>query len=244
MEKLRVTLVKSIIGCPRAQRIIIRTLGLKKTYSQVFLEDSPAVRGALDKVSHLVKVDISQKAQDVRRKKQTNSLAVPKTVPKTYDQQPTALLEPGKIGQLHTLAVNKNTRPKRTRKGQGIGSGLGKTAGRGHKGQKARSGSHIRPGFEGGQMPLQRRIPKRGFSNAPFKKQVVTVNLNILNHFPVGAIITPEVLLRERKIKKIGDGVKVLGRGELEKALVVRLHAFSKSAAEKIKAAGGKTEVI
>ncbi|GAB6273455.1 MAG: hypothetical protein STSR0004_03180 [Peptococcaceae bacterium] len=240
MEKLRVTLVKSIIGYPRAQRIIIRTLGLKKTYSQVFLEDSPAVRGALDKVRHLVKVDIGQKAKDIRRKKQTNSLAIPKT----YDQQPTALLEPGRIGQLHTLAVNKNTRPKRTRKGQGIGSGLGKTAGRGHKGQKARSGSHIRPGFEGGQMPLQRRIPKRGFSNAPFKKQIVTVNLNALNHFPDGAIITPKVLLSERKIKKIGDGVKVLDRGELEKALVVRLHAFSKSAAEKIKAAGGKTEVI
>jgi large subunit ribosomal protein L15 len=240
MEKLRVTLVKSIIGCPRAQRIIIRTLGLKKTYSQVFLEDSPAIRGALNKVRHLVKVDINQKAQDVRRKKQTDPL----TKPKIRDQQPTALLEPGKIVQLHTLAVSKNTHSKRTRKGQGIGSGLGKTAGRGHKGQKARSGSHIRSGFEGGQMPLQRRIPKRGFSNAPFKKQMVTVNLGILNHFPDGAIITPEVLLCEHKIKKIGDGVKVLSRGELEKALVVRLHAFSKSAAEKIKAAGGKTEVI
>ncbi|HBQ27974.1 MAG TPA: hypothetical protein DD719_00840 [Desulfotomaculum sp.] len=240
MGKLRVTLVKSVIGCPRAQRVIVRTLGLRKTHSQVFLEDSPAVRGALDKVSHLVKVDVSHQTSDVRRKKQTNSL----TVPATDERRPEIILGPGKIVQLHTLMVNKNARPKRTRKGQGIGSGLGKTAGRGHKGQKARSGSSIRPGFEGGQMPLQRRIPKRGFSNAPFKKRIVTVNLNILNHFPAGAIITPEALLRERKIKKIGDGVKVLGQGKLEKALIIRLHAFSKSAVEKINAAGGKTEVI
>lgn len=149
-----------------------------------------------------------------------------------------------KIVQLHMFKTNKNARPKRTRKGQGIGSGLGKTAGRGQKGQKSRSGSGKKAGFEGGQMPLQRRIPKRGFSNAPFKKQVVTVNLNTLNHFPAGTVITPEVLLRERKIKKIGDGVKVLGQGQLEKPLVVRLHAFSKSAIEKINTAGGKTEVI
>jgi|GEM_PF-3033 large subunit ribosomal protein L15 len=247
MGKLRVTLVKSVIGCPRTQRVIVRTLGLRKTHSQVFLEDNPAIRGALDKVRHLVKVDVSRQTSDVshqtsdvKRKKQTNSL----TVLTTNDQRHTTFLGPGKIVQLHTLTVNKNARPKRTRKGQGIGSGLGKTAGRGHKGQKARSGGSIRPGFEGGQMPLQRRIPKRGFSNAPFKKQFVTVNLNVLNHFPPLAIITPEILLRERKIKKIGDGVKVLGQGKLEKALVIRLHAFSKSAVEKIKAAGGKTEVI
>ncbi|TYO93827.1 50S ribosomal protein L15 [Desulfallas thermosapovorans] len=145
---------------------------------------------------------------------------------------------------LHELKPTPGSRRKPTRKGQGIGSGLGKTAGRGHKGQKARSGGGVRPGFEGGQMPLQRRMPKRGFTNAPFKKEITTVNLDKLNRFENGTEVTPEVLLEARVIRKIQDGVKILGEGNLEKPLTIKAHAFSKSALQKIEAAGGKAEVI
>ncbi|GAB6158658.1 50S ribosomal protein L15 [Desulfotomaculum varum] len=144
---------------------------------------------------------------------------------------------------LHELRPAPGARRKATRKGQGIGSGLGKTAGRGHKGQKARSGGGVRPGFEGGQMPLQRRFPKRGFTNI-FKKQITAINVEALNVFEPGTEVTPEKLLEAGVIKKIGDGVKILGDGNLEKALTVKVHAFSQSAAEKIAAAGGKAEVI
>lgn len=145
--------------------------------------------------------------------------------------------------KLHELSPAPGARVKPTRKGQGIGSGLGKTAGRGHKGQKARSGGGVRPGFEGGQMPLQRRMPKRGFYN-PFSKDIIAINVEQLNCFDDGTTVTPETLLAARIIKKTGDGVKVLGRGSLEKALTVQVQAFSKSAEEKITAAGGKAEVI
>lgn len=145
---------------------------------------------------------------------------------------------------LHELKPTPGSRHKPTRKGQGIGSGLGKTAGRGHKGQKARSGGGVRPGFEGGQMPLQRRMPKRGFSNAPFKKEIVTVNLVELNRFENGTEVTPETLLEAKVIKKMGDGVKILGEGNLEKSLKIKAHAFSKTAVEKINSAGGNAEVI
>jgi len=145
---------------------------------------------------------------------------------------------------LHDLRPTPGSRPKPARKGQGIGSGLGKTAGRGHKGQNARSGGGVRPGFEGGQMPLQRRMPKRGFTNAPFKKDIVAVNLDKLNGFENGTEVTPETLLEAKVIKKTSDGVKILGHGKLEKSLTVKAHAFSKSAVEKIESAGGKTEVI
>lgn len=146
--------------------------------------------------------------------------------------------------QLNELGPNKGARKKPTRKGQGIGSGLGKTAGRGHKGQKARSGGGVRPGFEGGQMPLQRRMPKRGFTNAPFKKEIIAVNLDALNRFEAGSVITIDTLLEAGLIKKIGDGVKILGNGEITKVLTVQANAFSKSAADKIAAAGGKAEVV
>ncbi|AQS57982.1 50S ribosomal protein L15 [Desulforamulus ferrireducens] len=144
---------------------------------------------------------------------------------------------------LSELRPAPGSRRKPTRKGQGIGSGLGKTSGKGHKGQKARSGGGVRPGFEGGQMPLQRRFPKRGFTNI-FKKKITAINLDDLNVFEPGTEVTPELLLEMGVIKKIGDGVKILGDGALEKALTVKVHAFSKSAAEKIVAAGGKAEVI
>lgn len=145
--------------------------------------------------------------------------------------------------KLHELSPAPGARTKPTRKGQGPGSGLGKTAGRGHKGQKARSGGGVRPGFEGGQMPLQRRMPKRGFYN-PFSKEIIAINVEQLNCFEDGMTVTPETLLEYRIIKKTGDGVKILGQGSLDKKLTVQAQAFSKSAAEKITAAGGKAEVI
>jgi len=144
---------------------------------------------------------------------------------------------------LSRLRPNRGARKKPTRKGQGIAAGKGKTAGRGHGGQKSRSGGGTRPGFEGGQMPLYRRLPKRGFNNV-FRKEIVTVNVRDLNRFEEGAVVNPETLLASGLIKKVKDGVKILGEGELEKALVVQAHAFSKSAADKITAAGGKVEVI
>ncbi|MBZ4688540.1 MAG: large subunit ribosomal protein [Clostridia bacterium] len=145
--------------------------------------------------------------------------------------------------KLHELKAPEGAKKKRTRKGRGIGSGLGKTAGRGHKGQKARSGGGVRPGFEGGQMPLQRRLPKRGFTNI-FKKDIVAVNVSALNRFEEGTEVSPELLVKEGLVKKTGDGIKILGDGELKKSLTVKANAFSKSAVEKIEAAGGKAEVV
>lgn len=129
------------------------------------------------------------------------------------------------------------------RKGRGAGTGNGKTAGRGHKGQKARSGGGVRPGFEGGQMPLYRRLPKRGFTNI-FAKKYVEINVSDLNRFEAGTEVTPELLKDTGVISKISDGVVVLGRGDLEKKLTVFAARFSKTAAEKITAAGGKAEVM
>ncbi|MEW8976854.1 MAG: 50S ribosomal protein L15 [Symbiobacterium sp.] len=146
--------------------------------------------------------------------------------------------------KLHELAPNPGARQERKRKGRGIGSGLGKTAGRGHKGQNARSGGGVRPGFEGGQMPLMRRLPKRGFSNAPFKVTYQVVNVADLERFESGTVVTPELLHESRVCKGAVKGVKILGTGELTKALTVRAHAVSESARQKIEAAGGKVEVI
>ena len=129
------------------------------------------------------------------------------------------------------------------RKGRGPGSGNGKTAGKGHKGQNARSGGGVRPGFEGGQMPLYRRLPKRGFVNI-FAKEYVEVNVEELNVFDKGAEITAEALKEAGVISKIKDGVKILGRGEVTKSFTVKAAKFSESAAAKITAAGGKAEVI
>jgi large subunit ribosomal protein L15 len=129
------------------------------------------------------------------------------------------------------------------RVGRGTGSGHGKTSTRGNKGQHARSGSGVRPGFEGGQMPLQRRIPKRGFNNI-FKKQYAIVNLKDLNGFEDGTEITPVLLLEEGIIKSVKDGVKILGNGDLDKKLFIQTHKISKQAEEKVLAQGGKVEVI
>lgn len=133
----------------------------------------------------------------------------------------------------------------RKRLGRGHGSGWGKTAGRGHKGQNARSGGGVRPGFEGGQMPLFQRLPKRGFTNI-FAKVYAEVNLVDLNRFEDGTEVTPEVLFASGLVKKskAKDGIKVLGNGELEKKLTVKAHKFTKAAQEKIDSVGGKAEVI
>ncbi len=134
-----------------------------------------------------------------------------------------------------------NKRTKRV--GRGIGSGHGKTSTRGHKGQKARSGGGVRLGFEGGQMPLQRRIPKRGFTNI-FRKEYAIVNVGDLNYFEDGTIVTIDLLKQAGLVKKITAGVKILGDGELEKTLTVQVNKCSKQAEDKITAKGGKFEVI
>ena len=144
---------------------------------------------------------------------------------------------------LNTLAPAKGANRKNKRVGRGIGSGHGKTSTRGYKGQKSRSGSSIRPGFEGGQMPLYRRLPKRGFNNV-FRKEYTIVNLDTLSQFEPGASVAPETLLEKGIVKKLRDGIKILGNGELKHAVNVRAHKFSKGAAEKIQNAGGTIEVI
>ena len=146
--------------------------------------------------------------------------------------------------KLHELKPNENAFKTRKRVGRGPGSGLGKTSGKGHKGQNARSGGGVRPGFEGGQTPLFRRLPKRGFSNALFKTEYAVINLSDLNKFEDGAVVTPELLKEMGIVKKQLSGIKVLGNGNLEKKLTVKATRFTKSAAEKIQAAGGKIEVI
>lgn len=129
------------------------------------------------------------------------------------------------------------------RKGRGPGTGNGKTAGKGHKGQNARSGGGVRPGFEGGQMPIYRRLPKRGFTNI-FAKEYVAVNVEVLDRFEKGTEVTAELLKEAGVISKIKDGIKILGRGEITKPLTVKAAKFTESAASKIAAAGGKAEVI
>lgn len=145
--------------------------------------------------------------------------------------------------RLHDLKPAKGATKSRKRVGRGAGSGLGKTSARGMNGQNARSGGGVRPGFEGGQMPLFRRIPKRGFNNI-FKKQWAIVNVETLNTFDDGTEITPEMLQEKGIVKKLGDGIKILGDGELNKKLVVKANKFTQSAVTKIEAAGGKAEVI
>ena len=145
--------------------------------------------------------------------------------------------------KLHELSPAAGSTRDVKRIGRGHGSGNGKTAGKGHKGQKARAGRGMRAGFEGGQMPLMRRIPKRGFNNI-FAKTIVSVNSSALDVFEKGAVVDADAMIQKGLIKKAYDGVKILGGGELTKALTVKASAFSASAKEKIEAAGGKAEVI
>ncbi len=145
---------------------------------------------------------------------------------------------------LHSLKPAKGSLRDRKRVGRGPGSGRGKTSGRGEKGQKSRSGYARKVGFEGGQMPLHRRVPKRGFTNAPFRKRYAYVNLGSLEAFDAGTIVTPEVLVEKGLIRSRRESVKVLGKGALTKPLTVKAHKFSAGASERIASAGGKAEVI
>ena len=145
--------------------------------------------------------------------------------------------------KLHELSPAPGSNAEVKRIGRGHGSGNGKTAGKGHKGQKARAGRGMRAGFEGGQMPLMRRIPKRGFNNI-FATRYASVNVSDLDRFEAGSVVDAQALISAGVVKKVYDGVKVLGNGEITKALTVQVAAFSESAKQKIEAAGGKAEVI
>ena len=146
--------------------------------------------------------------------------------------------------KLHELERNREAKHERRRVGRGMGSGLGKTSGRGEKGQKARSGVSIPAQFEGGQLPLYRRLPKRGFSNYDFKIKYAVINVSDLNKFDDGTEVTPELLKTTGILKNQLDGVKILGNGAIEKKLTVKAHKFSKSAIEKLEKSGCKIEVI
>ena len=145
--------------------------------------------------------------------------------------------------KLHEMKPAKGATKERKRIGRGVGSGWGKSAGRGNKGHNARSGGGVRPGYEGGQMPLHRRLPKRGFTNI-FKKQIVAVNVRDLARFESGAVVDETALVRSGLVKGQRDGVKLLGQGEIAIPLTVKLNAISRTAKEKIEAAGGSVEVI
>ena len=145
--------------------------------------------------------------------------------------------------KLHELGPAKGARKTKKRLGRGMSSGLGKTSGRGHKGQNSRSGGGVRCGFEGGQMPLIRRLPKRGFHNR-FRKEYAIINISELDRFNEGEEVTPQTLKKQGIIKNLRDGVKILGDGELKKKLTVSAHKFSKAAVEKIEAAAGEIKVL
>lgn len=146
--------------------------------------------------------------------------------------------------KLHTMYPAEGATKTRKRVGRGVGSGLGKTSGRGENGQKSRSGYSHKAGFEGGQLPLFRRLPKRGFSNAKFKTEYAVINLSDLNKFDNDSVVTPELLKEMGLIKNQLDGIKVLGNGKLEKKLTVKAHKFSGEAKNQIEKLGGKAEVI
>ena len=146
--------------------------------------------------------------------------------------------------KLHELSPAEGSVKENYRKGRGAGSGNGKTAGKGHKGQNARSGGGVRPGFEGGQLPLYRKLPKRGFNNFRFGKKYAIINIQSLNKFNDGEVVDTAALLSAGIIHNVFDGVKVLGEGEIAKKLTVKAAIFSANAKEKIEAAGGKTEVV
>ena len=146
--------------------------------------------------------------------------------------------------KIENLSPAPGSKKKRKRIGRGMGSGHGKTSTKGHKGQKARSGGNKGPGFEGGQTPLQRRVPKRGFTNSPYKKEYAIVNLDDIAKLADIDTVTPEILIKRKIVRELKDGLKVLGDGNITRPVVIKAHAFSASAVSKITAAGGKSEVL
>ena len=210
---LKVTLVKSPIGAVPKHKLTVKAMGLTKMHKTVEMPDNAATRGMIQQVQHLVKVEEAE------------------------------LQKGGAIMELSNLRPAEGSKHSDNfRRGRGHGSGNGKTAGKGHKGQLARSG-HKKPGFEGGQMPLYRRLPKRGFTNRN-SKEIIAINVDVLNRFEDGAEVTVESLLASSAISKAGDGVKILGNGELTKKLTVKVNAVSETAKSKIEAAGGTVELI
>lgn len=145
--------------------------------------------------------------------------------------------------KLHELRANEGATKNRKRRGRGTATGQGKTGGRGMNGQKSRSGGSTRLGFEGGQMPLYRRIPKRGFTNK-WRTEYTTLNVDVLNRFEAGTVVTPELLKEVGVVKQLKDGIKILGNGTMDKGITVQAQKFTKTAVEKIESAGGKAEVI
>ena len=146
--------------------------------------------------------------------------------------------------KIENLSPAPGSKKKPKRIGRGMGSGHGKTATKGHKGQKARSGGNKGPAFEGGQTPLQRRLPKRGFKNSPFKKEYAIVNLDDISKLADIETVTPEILIKRKIVRQLKDGLKVLGDGNITRPVIIKAHAFSASAVSKIAAAGGKSEVL
>ena len=146
--------------------------------------------------------------------------------------------------KIENLSPAPGSKKKPKRIGRGMGSGHGKTATKGHKGQKARSGGNKGPAFEGGQTPLQRRLPKRGFTNRPFKKEYAIVNLDDIAKLADIDMVTPEILIKHKIVRELKDGLKVLGDGNITRPIMIKAHAFSASAVSKITAAGGKSEVL
>ena len=146
--------------------------------------------------------------------------------------------------KIENLSPAPGSKKKAKRIGRGMGSGHGKTATKGHKGQKARSGGNKGPAFEGGQTPLQRRLPKRGFKNSPFKKEYAIVNLDDIAKLADIETVTPEILIKRKIVRQLKDGLKVLGDGNITRPVIIKAHAFSASAVSKIAAAGGKSEVL
>ena len=211
-KTLKITLVKSPIGAVPKHKATVKAMGLTKMHKTVELPDNESIRGMIQQVGYMLKVE-EAKEQEVSGMELSN-------------------LQPAE-GSKHS---------DNFRRGRGHGSGNGKTAGKGHKGQKARSGAP-RPGFEGGQMPLYRRIPKRGFTNRN-SKVIVGINLSALEVFENGTTVTVETLIEKGIVKNPKDGVKILGNGELTKKLDVKADAFSASAKEKIEALGGTAEVM
>lgn len=236
MSAIKVRLVRGYQSCNRRQCETVWGLGLYRLGDERLLPDHPAILGMARKVPHLVAWEKVDDKPTAPRHQHGGRSKGPGRVRARPEPVRTAM-------DLHTLAAPKGSRTRRTRVGRGQGSGLGKTAGRGGKGQRARTGNMNLLGFEGGQMPLTRRMPKYGFHN-PFRRDVAVVNLGALARFADGETVDVARLVEAGLVKGRPDAVKILGGGDLKRKLVVQAHAFSASAKDRIAALGGRAEVL
>ena len=230
MANLKIKLVKSLNGRLDSHIATAYSLGLHKIGNETVQPDNPQTRGKIAKIGYLLKVE--EEPPDPRQDRQDRLSA-----------EGRRRIRRAKRMYIHDLSPVAGSTHVDKRKGRGHATGNGKTAGRGHKGQKARSGGGTRIGFEGGQMPLARRIPKRGFNNI-FAKPLESLNVDVLNKFDDGAVVDAQALLDAGILSKCRYGVKFLGNGELTKNVTVKAAAFSETAKQKIEAAGGKAEVV